>query len=61
MRQAASFCGGSLSVLVNNAGIADPNLAGSPAERRSRWSRVLNVNLSGVLCNAPALHAPRFG
>ena len=36
-------------MLVNNAGMADPNLAGDTAEKRARWARFLDVNLSGAL------------
>ena len=53
IQEAADFCGGSISCLINNAGIADPNLNGDKAQRLASWDKFIATNLSGELRPAP--------
>lgn len=39
--------GSKLQVLINNAGIADPHMPESPADRIAHWSKVIQINLTG--------------
>ena len=39
-------CG--ITVLINNAGIADPYMPEGPADRMSHWNKVISTNLTGA-------------
>ena len=55
-QEAVDFFGGSISCLINNAGIADPNLNGNKAQRLASWDKFIATNLSGELRPVPHLY-----
>lgn len=47
-------CG--VTVLINNAGIADPYMPAGPADRVSHWNKVISTNLTGAQGDAADMH-----
>ncbi len=59
--EAQTFLGGTISSLVNNAGIADSTMSEEPSQRLAAYKKFLSVNLTGGLhhnsdCNDGSLN-----